>query len=109
MFRICRRIMGAFPPAATAHRGKSGRSLFFGTGPRQENMPLDSDRDAGVDREVHPRVPDAWMDSSKDKISCEININRYVMYTPPQPLGAIDAELKEVEEKILCLLREVTE
>ena len=75
-----------------------------------ENVPLKDDIDAYFEREVHPHVPDAWMDRGKDKIGYEINFNRhFYKYTPPRPLEAIDAELKEAEEEIMRLLPEVTE
>ena len=75
-----------------------------------ENVPLKEDIDAYFDREVHPHVPDAWMDRGKDKIGYEINFNRhFYKYTPPRPLEVIDAELKEAEKVIARLLREVTE
>ena len=75
-----------------------------------ENVPLKDDIDAYFEREVRPHVPDAWMDRSKDKVGYEINFNRhFYQYTPPRPLEEIDAELKQAEEQILRLLREVTE
>jgi len=75
-----------------------------------ENVPLKDDIDAYFEREVHPHVPDAWMDRTKDKVGYEINFNRhFYKYTPPRPLSAIDAELKEAEGEIMRLLREVTE
>ncbi|OIO94118.1 MAG: hypothetical protein AUJ92_10790 [Armatimonadetes bacterium CG2_30_59_28] len=75
-----------------------------------ENIPLKEDVDEYFRREVLPHVPDAWMDRSKDKIGYEINFNRhFYQYTPPRPLEVIDAELKQAEEDIMRLLREVTE
>ena len=75
-----------------------------------ENVPLKDDIDAYFEREVRPHVPDAWMDRSKDKVGYEINFNRhFYKYRPPRPLEVIDAELKEAEEEIIRLLREVTE
>ncbi len=74
-----------------------------------ENVPLKDDIDAYFEREVLPHVPDAWMDRSKDKVGYEINFNRhFYKYTPPRPLEEIDADLKQAEEEILRLLREVT-
>ena len=56
-----------------------------------------------------PHAPDAWMDRDKDRIGYEISFNRYFYkYTPPRPLEEIDADLKEAEEEIVRLLREVT-
>ena len=73
-----------------------------------ENVPLKDDIDAYFEREVRPHVPDAWMDRSKDKVGYEINFNRhFYRYTPPRPLEEIDAELKQAEEEIMRLLREV--
>ncbi len=74
-----------------------------------ENVPLNEDIDAYFDREVRPYVPDAWMDRSKDKVGYEVNFNRhFYKYTPPRLLEEIDAELKQAEEEIMRLLREVT-
>ena len=75
-----------------------------------ENLPLKDDIDAYFEREVHPHLPDAWMDRSKDRVGYEITFNRhFYKYTPPRPLEVIDAELKQAEAKIMRLLREVTE
>ena len=75
-----------------------------------ENVPLKDDIDTYFEREVRPHVPDAWMDRSKDKVGYEINFNRhFYKYTPPRPLEVIDAELKQAEEEIMRLLREVTD
>jgi len=74
-----------------------------------ENVPLKEDIDAYFEREVRPHVPDAWMDRGKDKVGYEISFNRHFYnYTPPRPLEEIDAELKQAEEAIMRLLREVT-
>jgi type I restriction enzyme M protein len=73
-----------------------------------ENVPLKDDINAYFEREVRPHVPDAWMDRSKDKVGYEINFNRhFYRYTPPRPLEEIDAELKQAEEEIMRLLKEV--
>ncbi len=74
-----------------------------------ENVRLKDDIDAYFEREVRPHVPDAWMDRTKDKVGYEINFNRhFYKYRPPRPLDEIDAELKQAEEEIMRLLREVT-
>ena len=73
-----------------------------------ENVPLKENIDDYFAREVQPYVSEAWMDRSKDRVGYEINFNRhFYTYTPPRPLDEIDADLKEVEERILRLLREV--
>ncbi|MFC9290370.1 SAM-dependent DNA methyltransferase, partial [Streptomyces sp. NPDC057052] len=61
-------------------------------------------------REVHPHVPDAWIDHSKTKVGYEIPFTRhFYVYEPPRPLAEIDAELKALEAEIQALLSEVTE
>ena len=99
------------PEAELVARG--GRTTGYEPDPALrdfENVPLKDDIDAYFEREVHPHVPDAWMDRSKDRIGYEINFNRhFYKYTPPRPLEVIDAELKQAEEAIMRLLREVAE
>jgi type I restriction enzyme M protein len=59
--------------------------------------------------QVKPHVPDSWADRENIRSAYEINFNRYFyQYTPPRPLAEIDADLKQMEEEILRLLREVT-
>lgn len=83
-----------------------------------ENIPLKEDIVSYVLREVQPHVPDSWIDRNTldeqdggiGKVGYEINFNRvFFQYQPPRPLHEIDAELAGVEQRILELLREVTE
>jgi type I restriction enzyme M protein len=83
-----------------------------------ENIPLNEDIVSYVLREVRPYVADAWIDRETvdeqdggiGKVGYEINFNRvFFQYQPPRPLHEIDAELADVEKRILELLREVTE
>jgi type I restriction enzyme M protein len=83
-----------------------------------ENIPLKEDIVSYFQREVRPYVPDAWIDRETldeqdggiGKVGYEINFNRvFFQYQPPRPLHEIDAELAEVERRIMELLREVTE
>ena len=83
-----------------------------------ENIPLKEDIVSYVLREVRPYVADAWIDRETldeqdggiGKVGYEINFNRvFFQYQPPRPLHQIDAELAEVEQRILGLLGEVTE
>jgi type I restriction enzyme M protein len=74
-----------------------------------ENIPLDEDIEAYFAREVAPHVPDAWIDRTKTKVGYEIPFTRhFYIYTPPRPLGEIDAELRDLESQIQKLLGEVT-
>ena len=59
--------------------------------------------------EVHPYVPDAWVDHTKTKVGYEIPLTRqFYRYVPPRPLAEIDAEIKALETEIQRLLGEVT-
>jgi type I restriction enzyme M protein len=63
-----------------------------------------------VAAEVHPFVPDAWVDFDKTKIGYEIPLTRhFYKYIPPRPLAEIDAEMKSIEAEIQALVRELTE
>ncbi len=60
--------------------------------------------------EVHPYVPDAWVDHDKTKIGYEIPLTRhFYKYVPPRPLAEIDAEIKQLEREIQALLDEDAE
>ena len=83
-----------------------------------ENIPLKEDIVSYVLREVRPYVGDAWIDRETldeqdfgiGKVGYEINFNReFFQYQPPRPLHEIDSELAAVEQRIMALLREVTE
>jgi type I restriction enzyme M protein len=83
-----------------------------------ENIPLKEDIVSYFLREVRPYVADAWIDRETldeqdggiGKVGYEINFNReFFQYREPRALHEIDAELAEVERKIMALLREVTE
>jgi type I restriction enzyme M protein len=75
-----------------------------------ENVPLGEDVEEYLAREVHPHVPDAWIDHDKTKVGYEIPFTRhFYVYEPPRPLEEIDAELKALEAEIQGLLGEVTE
>lgn len=74
-----------------------------------ENIPLEQDIEEYFKTEVLRHAPDAWMDRTKDKIGYEINFNRYFyVHIPPRDLKVIDKELKEVENEIIKLLKDIT-
>jgi len=73
-----------------------------------ENVPLKEDVDSYLAREVLPHVPDAWVDHSKTKVGYEIPFTRhFYVYTPPRPLGVIEAEIRQLESEIQGMLAEV--
>lgn len=84
----------------------------------QENIPLpanyldlatDEERAEAVQQaaeahlvaEIHPYVPDAWIDHNKTRIGYEIPFTRqFYTYTPPRPVTEIRADITALEEKI---------
>lgn len=83
----------------------------------QENVPLpegffdldDASRPAVLEKEaeryladeIHPHVPDAWIDHTKTKIGVEIPFTRqFYVYEPPRPVEEIAAEVKDLEMQI---------
>ena len=70
-----------------------------------ENVPLSEDVEAYVAREVLPHASDAWIDHEKTRIGYEIPFNRhFYVFEPPRPLAVIDAELKQVTDRILTMI-----
>jgi type I restriction enzyme M protein len=113
---------GVFLPSpAGTGAGGEGRYVEYEPDPAlkdAENIPLKEDLVSYFLREVRPYVADAWIDRETldeqdggiGKVGYEINFNRvFFQYQPPRPLHEIDAELAGVEQRILELLREVTE
>jgi type I restriction enzyme M protein len=74
-----------------------------------ENVPLCEDVQIYFEREVLPHVPDAWIYHDKTKVGYEIPFNRhFYVFTPPRPLEVIDAELKQVTDRILEMIGGLT-
>ena len=70
-----------------------------------ENVPLSEDVQTYFDREVKPHAPDGWIDPEKTKVGYEIPFNRhFYVFEPPRPLALIDAELRQVTDRIQGLL-----
>ena len=72
-----------------------------------EKIPLTQNIDDYFEDEVLRYYPDAWYDSSKDKIGYEINFTQYFYtYEPPRELDEIDADIADITTKIQELLKE---
>ncbi|MET9759158.1 class I SAM-dependent DNA methyltransferase [Streptomyces sp. NPDC006372] len=107
--KALREVIGVRDPEGEEQRVK-GQSEPDGELRDYENVPLGEDVEEYLRREVHPHVPDAWIDHSKTKIGYEIPFTRhFYVHKPPPPLAEIDAKLKALEAEIQGLLREVTE
>lgn len=73
-----------------------------------ENVPLDQDIHHYLEREVHPWVPEAWIDETKTKVGYEIPFTRvFYRYVPPRPLAEIDADVQAAIARIETLFAEV--
>jgi type I restriction enzyme M protein len=73
-----------------------------------ENVPLSEEVDAYFQREVKPHAPDAWIDREKTKVGYEIPFNRhFYVFEPPRPLAEIDADLKQVTDRIKAMIEEL--
>jgi type I restriction enzyme M protein len=74
-----------------------------------ENVPLSEDVEAYFKREVVPHTIDAWIDHEKTRVGYEIPFNRhFYVFKPPRPLSEIDAELKDVTNRILTMMGELS-
>jgi type I restriction enzyme M protein len=59
-------------------------------------------------KEIHPYVPDAWVDHSKTKIGFEIQFTRqFYTYTPPRPVAEIRSEIETFEQQIQAIMKEL--
>ena len=51
--------------------------------------------------EIHPYVPDAWIDHDKTRIGYEIPFTRqFYIYIPPRPVAEIRADIDKLEQQI---------
>ena len=56
---------------------------------------------AHLEKEIHPYVPDAWIDHTKTKVGFEIPFTRqFYVYTPPRPVDEIASEIRDLETRI---------
>ncbi|MBS7804051.1 SAM-dependent DNA methyltransferase [Rhizobiales bacterium TNE-4] len=70
-----------------------------------ENVPLSEDVETYFKREVLPHAPDAWIDQEKTKTGYEIPFNRhFYVFEPPRALDEIDADLKQVTDRIKAMI-----
>ena len=74
-----------------------------------ENVPLTEKVEDYFRREVLPHAPDAWIDEEKTKVGYEMPFNRhFYVFEPPRSLGAIDADLKRVTDRIRGMIEELS-
>ena len=105
-----------------AYKGKVVEFVQDGDLRDAENIALDSSVsttdliESYFKREVHPHVPDAWINADKRDaqdgeigiVGYEIPFNRhFYVYEPPRDLAEIDVDLDAVSREIMALLQEV--
>jgi type I restriction enzyme M protein len=74
-----------------------------------ENIPLAEDVETYFQREVLPHAADAWIDHDKTRVGYEIPFNKhFYVFEPPRPLDEIDAELKQVTDRIRMMIGELS-
>ncbi|TKD45281.1 MAG: SAM-dependent DNA methyltransferase [Mesorhizobium sp.] len=91
-------------------RGKAkGKPLADSALRDTENVPLGEEVDTFFRREVLPHAEDAWIDQDKTKIGYEIPFNRhFYVFEQPRSLAEIDADLKQVTDRILTMITELS-
>lgn len=74
---------------------------FFDLDESQREQVLIEAAEKHLRDEIHPYVPDAWLDHKKTKLGVEIPFTRqFYVYEPPRPVEEIAAEIKELEGQI---------
>ncbi|MCP9481147.1 type I restriction-modification system subunit M [Shimia sp. CNT1-13L.2] len=59
--------------------------------------------------EVHPHVPDAWVEHKKTKMGYEIPLNRhFYVYKPPRKLEKIEKDIEDITRDIMEMLKGIT-
>ena len=110
--------IGVHDPDAEPAKAKKGRYEPDPELRDQENIPLpngylsltsEEERAQAVSRaaeahliaEIHPYLPDAWIDHSKTKIGYDIPFTRqFYTYAPPRPVAEIRADIDTLEARI---------
>jgi type I restriction enzyme M protein len=77
--------------------------------PEEEKMRVvEAAAESYLKNEIHPYLPDAWIDHSKTKIGYEIPfIKQFYVYQPPKPIGEIRQEIVSLEATIEKIMKEL--
>lgn len=109
MLGAVRKVCEHRDPSGSVTTDKKGRTRPDPELRDFENVPHGKQIDQYLEEEVRPWSPDAWVDTDKTVPGYEIPITRlFYRYEPPRPLDEIDADIRDLEEEVLELLREVT-
>lgn len=74
---------------------------FFDLDDASRAKVLEKESERHLTDEIHPYVPEAWIDHTKTKVGVEIPFTRqFYVYEPPRPVEEIAAEIKDLEGQI---------
>ena len=80
-------------------------------------MPLTEDVYTYFEREVAPHLPDAWINTGVRDVkdgsigkwaTRSTSIATSTQYQPPRPLDKINADIQQLEQEIIDMLREMS-
>jgi type I restriction enzyme M protein len=81
---------------------------FIKMNEEEQKLAIEKLAEAHLVKEIHPYVPDAWVDHSKTKIGYEIPFTRqFYVYRPPRPVAEIRGEIESLEQQIQNLMKEL--
>ena len=81
---------------------------FIGLSEVKRAAAIEKLAEAHLAKEIHPYVPDAWIDHTKTKIGYEIPFTRqFYTYTPPRPVAEIRQEIEVLESQIQTLMKDL--
>ena len=93
------------------HGGKAGQFVTYEASSDlrdTESVPLNENIQDYFLREVHPHVPEAWIDIGKTKIGYEISFNKYFYrHQPLRTLEEVSADIRALEEENEGLIGEI--
>ena len=74
---------------------------FFDLDETQRENVLRESAETHLESEIHPYIPDAWIDQARTRVGVEIPFTRqFYVYEPPRPVKEIAGEINELEGKI---------
>lgn len=74
---------------------------YLALSPAEQTAAVRASAEKHLVDEIHPYVPDAWIDHDKTKIGYEIPFTRqFYVYTPPRQVAEIRGEIDQLEKQI---------
>ncbi len=106
--RRLRDALSSQDDAAAIYRDARGRALPDPDLRDHEDIPLEQDVPAWLEREVLPYQPDAWIAGSEPRIGYSIPFARFFFEPEPsRPLAEIEREIQTLEQEAQASLRQL--